>query len=368
MSRVEKLQADSTCFIKVKTHPVKKSFMYQLLTIFCSSFQTETPIFFIGVLILSMFLGFYLLTKGGDLLSDHCSNLANAIGIPSVVVGLTVVSIATSAPELFTSIAAVNSGATGLILGNIIGSNIANIGLILGISLIISPINTEKAVSSTQSILLLTLSCTFIGYLFFHPSHSLNIISGSILLIFIFSYLFFISKNALRNRKTNNFVTSKSSNAEDNINTPIHISCVMVFVATTALWIGSDSLVFGAKNLANLVGVPEELVGFTLVAIGTSLPELAASISLTRKKEFGMLLGNIVGSNMFNIGLVGGVAGVLSPITVSTAYPWIDYISLLLLTGVLAIWLKGKYLQKSHGVTLLILYISASIVTWIYNS
>ncbi len=339
--------------------------MYQILTNFCSSFQTETPILFIGVLILSMLLGFYLLTKGGDLLSDHCSNLAKAIGIPSVVVGLTVVSIATSAPELFTSIAAIRSGATGLILGNIIGSNIANIGLILGISLIISPINTEKAVSSTQRILLLTLSCAFTGHLFFHPSHSLNKVSGSILLIFISSYLYFISKNALRNRKTKSLDSYENSNEKNNA---IHISCIMVIIATAALWVGSDSLVFGAKNLASLVGVPEELVGFTLVAIGTSLPELAASISLTRKKEFGMLLGNIVGSNMFNIGLVGGVAGVLGPISVSTAYPWIDYISLLILTGVLTFWLKGKNLHKSHGVALLLLYLTASIATWIYNS
>ena len=108
-----------------------------------------------------MALGFYLLTKGGDLLSDHCSNLAKSIGVPGVVVGLTIVSIATSAPELFTSIAAVSSGAQGLILGNIIGSNIANIGLILGISLFISPINTSGAVSSTQRNLLLLLSLRF---------------------------------------------------------------------------------------------------------------------------------------------------------------------------------------------------------------
>ena len=122
------------------------------------------------------------------------------------------------------------------------------------------------------------------------------------------------------------------------------------------------------KIIYDIIKEPLGLIGFTLVAIGTSLPELAASISLTRKKEFGMLLGNIVGSNMFNIALVGGVAGVLGPITVSTKYPWIDYISLLLLTSLLAIWLKGTKLKQIHGIALLLLYATVSSATWVFNS
>ena len=339
--------------------------MYLFLTNLCSSLQTESPSLFIVVLTLSMVIGFYLLTKGGDLLSDHCSNLAQAFGVPRVVVGLTVVSIATSAPELFTSIAAVSSGTQGLILGNIIGSNIANIGLILGISLFISPIDTRNAVPPSQSIILLILSFSFTGYLFFHPSQSLSNTPGIILLIFIGSYLFFLTKSALRNRSVKNF---DSINNDDESSPSLFLSLIMIIVATTALWAGSDSLVFGAKNLASFAGVPEELVGFTLVAIGTSLPELAASLSLAKKGEFGMLLGNVVGSNIFNIGLVGGVAGVLGPIMVTNSYPWIDYISLLILTGVFAFWLRGTQLKKIHGLMLLTTYLCASIVTWIYNS
>ena len=339
--------------------------MYHFLTNLCSSFQAESPTLFIGVLILSMVVGFYCLTKGGDLLSDHCSNFAKILGVPNVVVGLTVVSIATSAPELFTSIAAITSGAKGLILGNIIGSNIANIGLILGISLFISPINTKNAVSNTQRSLLLILSFSFTGYLFFHPSHSLSTLPGTCLLIFIASYLLFLTKSALQNRG----VRKKDSLDEEDIKpTSILLSCTMILIATAALWAGSDTLVFGAKNLATLAGVPEELVGFTLVAIGTSLPELAASISLVKKGEFSMLLGNIVGSNIFNITLVGGVAGILGPITATTTYPWIDYLSLLLLTGIFAFWLRGKQLNKIHGTMLLTVYLAASLFTWTFNS
>jgi len=313
-----------------------------------------------------MVLGFFLLTKGGDLLSDHCSNLAESIGVPSVVVGLTIVSIATSAPELFTSIAAVSSGAQGLILGNIIGSNIANIGLILGISLFISPINTVGAVSSTQRNLLLILSFSFTGFLLFSSSQALGFWPGVILLIFISSYLILITRNALLN-KNSKLVSNKSSNKDTKLNS-IPLSVLMILIATSALWVGSDSLVFGAKNLASLAGVPEELIGFTLVAIGTSLPELAASISLTKKKEYTMLLGNILGSNLFNIALVGGIAGIMGPIQVSTTYPWIDYLSLLILTGLFTFWLKGKILTKSNGLMLLTLYLCATIATWMYNS
>ena len=309
-----------------------------------------------------MLIGFYLLTKGGDLLSDHSSNLAQAIGIPSVVVGLTVVSIATSAPELFTSIAAVTSEAQGLILGNIIGSNIANIGLILGISLLISPIDTIRAIPKSQSVVLLLLSFSFTGYLFFHPSHSLSALPAIILLLFLGSYLFFLTRNALQNRGT------KTIGKKNEKLPSIYFSSVMILLATALLWAGSDSLVFGAKNLAFLVGIPEELIGFTLVAIGTSLPELAASISLTKKGEFRMLLGNIVGSNIFNIALVGGVAGILEPIVVSTRSPWINYIFLLGFTMILVFWLKGVKLNKAHGILLLILYLAASTTTWVFNS
>ena len=340
--------------------------MYQFLNSTCSPLQLEMFPLFVGALILSMALGFYLLTKGGDLLSEHCSNLAKSIGVPGVVVGLTIVSIATSAPELFTSIAAVSSGAQGLILGNIIGSNIANIGLILGISLFISPINTSGAVSSTQRNLLLLLSFGFTGFLFFSASQALGFWPGVILLIFISSYLILITQNALKNRNEN-LVSNKSSNEDAKLG-GITVSLLMVLVATSALWVGSDSLVFGAKNLASLAGVPEELIGFTLVAIGTSLPELAASISLTKKKEYTMLLGNILGSNLFNIALVGGMAGIMGPIKVSTAHPWIDYLSLLILTGLFTFWLKGKILTKSNGLILLSLYMSATIATWLCNS
>ena len=142
----------------------------------------------------------------------------------------------------------------------------------------------------------------------------------------------------------------------------------MVLIATLTLWIGSDTLVFGAKNLASIAGIPDELIGFTLLAIGTSLPELAASISLVKKNEFEMLLGNILGSNLFNIGLVGGIAGIMGPITNSTKNPWIDYMSLIIMTSVFVLLTSQRKMTKIHGSFLLFLYLSATLLTWNFNS
>jgi cation:H+ antiporter len=105
-----------------------------------------------------------------------------------------------------------------------------------------------------------------------------------------------------------------------------------------------------------------------VVAVGTSLPELATAIAAAYRREVNLLLGNVIGSNIFNIGLVGGVAGILGPISTTTSFPWIDYISLLILTGVLIIWLKGKQLKKMHGIFLLSCYLLASLATWMLNS
>jgi cation:H+ antiporter len=141
----------------------------------------------------------------------------------------------------------------------------------------------------------------------------------------------------------------------------------MIVFATVALWVGSDALVFGAKNFALSAGIPEELIGFTLIAIGTSLPELAASLALLKKGESGMLLGNVLGSNMFNTGLVGGVAGVLGPVLSNTPYPWIDYLFMILLTALFCFWLKGRKIEKKEGYLLLALYVVATSTTWKLN-
>ncbi|OUU41728.1 MAG: hypothetical protein CBC16_04675 [Verrucomicrobia bacterium TMED56] len=315
-------------------------------------------------LFVSLLIGIGCLTKGGDLLSDYCSSLAQGLGVPSVVVGLTVVSIATSAPELFTSISAIRSNATGLVIGNIIGSNIANIGLILGISLLIKPIDSKNSIHPIQLILLLGTTLFFSSAFFIGDEHSLGLLYGAILTLFIIIYLLGLSFHSLKNRVT--FDHSKQDN-EDNMVSGLKC-LIMISIGGILLWLGSESLVYGSTNIARMAGLPDELIGFTLIALGTSLPELAASIALLRKNHKDMLLGNILGSNLFNLGLVGGISGILGPIFSNVKFPWIDHLSMLLLTLIFSYCMLGKKLNRTHGIFLLAAYLTATITTWIYNS
>jgi cation:H+ antiporter len=177
-----------------------------------------------------------------------------------------------------------------------------------------------------------------------------------------------VAKHALRGKQSmgNSPAEVEQETASDSPN--LLVSLAMLLIATFTLWVGSDSLVYGSKNLAYLAGVPEELIGFTLIALGTSLPELAASIGLVRKQHTSMLLGNIVGSNLFNIALIGGIAGILGPVRCGTPRPWVDYLFLLGITFLLVHWLRGKDLGKKHGILLLSLYLGACSTTWLLNS
>jgi len=341
--------------------------MYQLLDSWASPTIENSYGIYIFLLLVCIVGGFYLLIKGGDWLSDHSANLAFQLGIPPVVVGLTIVSIATSTPELFTSISALNSDSPGLILGNIIGSNIANIALILGIALLIGTVPTKDAVSTSQRICLFGLTISFCGCLLFSPNHEIGFTAGTVFLCFIAAYLLILTTKAIQQNQSQKTEAGIEINQEERHTSPL-LSLGMLLVATFALWAGADSLVYGSKGLAEIGGIPEELIGFTLLAIGTSLPELAASISLVRKHRSAMLLGNIVGSNLFNISLVGGLAGVLGPVRSSAPYAWIDYLFLLLTTMLLVYWLKGKILGKKEGALLLLTYAIATMATWVLNS
>ena len=162
--------------------------MYELLNNWISPWIDHSYGFYLFFLSLCIVLGFFLLIKGGDWLSDHSSKMAYQVGVP-VVVGLTIVSIATSTPELFTSISALRSDSPGLILGNIIGSNIANIALILGIALLIGSIPTQGAVSRPQQICLISVSLFFCLILSFSSNQEIGLISGAVLLVFLVLYL-----------------------------------------------------------------------------------------------------------------------------------------------------------------------------------
>ena len=200
-----------------------------------------------GFLLICLIIGIILLIKAGDSLSDASATLAKFLGVPPILIGLTVVSIATSAPELFTTISAVTSNAKGLILGNIIGSNIANIGLILGVTLVIKPIHLTKTVPTFQKVTLLLVTLGFSGYLYFSPAHAITWQCGSILLGFLTSYLIFLSYETIKERKL--VQVPPLTNTESNIGQNHQwISLGLIIGSSFGLWLGSETLVFGSKS------------------------------------------------------------------------------------------------------------------------
>lgn len=308
----------------------------------------------LGVLALA---GLYLLTKGGDILTDGAAALARNLGVHPAIIGLTVVSMATSAPELFTSLAAITGEAKGLILGNVVGSNLANVGLILGLATFLGPIRMKDSLPPWQTSLLFLVTVLFSALCLWPGKGEFSRENGVTFLVILLCYLIFVTRSALSARKAGKDATTTEDEQEDAM--PTAKACLLALGATALLWLGSDSLVIGAKGLAFEAGVSQELVGLTLVAIGTSLPELAASWALAKRGESAMLIGNVVGSNLFNLTFVAGVAASISPLKVDPSLREIEFPSMLLVTALLW-WLhRQEEMDRRHGILLLVLYAAA---------
>lgn len=257
--------------------------------------------------------GFLLLLLGGNYLVEGGVAIARKFRVSPLVIGMTIVAMGTSAPELIVSVQAAFNGSPGIAMGNVIGSNIANIGLILGLTALIYPIHvnrnsvkTDGPVMLLASLLLIAAASTGIG---------LNRLEG---LIFVFLMVVFVIYSIRAGKKT--------EEVEDKPR-PLWLASLMIVFSGLALAIGSDLLVTGAVTVARLMNVSEKVIGLTVVAIGTSLPELAASLVAAFKKEMDISIGNIIGSNIFNILSVLGFASLIHPIR----FEFSDYIGDLLL-------------------------------------
>jgi len=313
-------------------------------------------------MVLSFFLiiaGFVLLIKGADFLVDGSSNIAKRFHIPEIIIGLTIISIGTSMPELFVSITSALNGHSDMALGNIIGSNITNLLLILGVSAILKPIafkretrlieipfclcltiifmiicNTDMAISKLESVFLLILFVLFIGY--------------TIVMAF---------KGEQFDRE-NDEVTEK----EDVKVNPLK-DIISIFIGILALKIGGDLAVNNAVEVAKHFGLSEKLISVTILAIGTSLPELVTSVSAAIKGESDIAIGNIIGSCIFNMLLIIGTSSVIKPITYNLSYNK-DLIILAVSTLVLALFPiippKNK-MSRGNGIVYFCLYVGYMI-------
>ena len=259
--------------------------------------------------LLWVILGLVLLVVGGEFLVRSSVALSFKFNISKLVIGMTVVSFATSAPELLVSLQAALDGSSDIALGNVIGSNIANIGLVLGITALISPLSIDRNFYKLNWPMMMLLS--FVLYFMLQSGNILDRSEGIALMVSLVIFLFI-----LINRSKNEPETHIEELDEALQVTSGFKITIWLLIGAAALYFGSEWLVFGAKEMALSLGVSERVISVTMVAIGTSVPELAASVIAALKKEKAISLGNLIGSNIFNIASVLGLTAIIQPIVV----------------------------------------------------
>ncbi|MGB0879375.1 MAG: calcium/sodium antiporter [Polaribacter sp.] len=295
--------------------------------------------------------GLLLLVLGGNWLLKAAVALSLKLDIPKIVIGMTVVSFATSAPELIVSINAALIGKSDLALGNVIGSNIANLGLVLGVTLLFGKMDVQKSFYKTDWPVMMIASGML--FLFLTGDRVILAYEGIILFSFLIVFLIYL----LRFQK----VAVADELPEDD--EPLALYKIVLFLALggVGLWGGSELLIKGAVSLAQEFGVSERIIAVTIVSIGTSVPELAASIIAVIKKEKAISLGNLIGSNVFNILAVLGITSMIIPVYVSDKglltndIFWMLGISFIVLP--LVFFPRGMRLNWKDGLVLLVSYI-----------
>mgnify|MGYP000069184343 CR=1 FL=1 len=301
--------------------------------------------------------GLFLLIIGGNWLLKAAVGLSLKLNIPKIVIGMTVVSFATSAPELIVSIRSALDGFPDLALGNVIGSNIANLGLVLGITVVLSKIDVEKSLYRTDWPVMMVASGLL--YYFLAQDGKIEFYEGAILFLFLIIFLVYLF------RFQKNIVVDEIPEDEDQLSAVKIV--LFVTIGGVGLWAGSELLIKGAVALATDFGVSERVIGVTVVSVGTSIPELAASIIAVLKKEKAISLGNLIGSNVFNILAVLGITSMITPIELKDIallnYDifWMLGISFLVLP--LVFFPKKLRLDWRHGIVLLVLYAIFIITT-----
>lgn len=257
------------------------------------------------IAVVLLIVGLVVLIAGADLLVRGAAQLARVMGLSTFAIGVTVVAFGTSAPELFASIGAALQGVPDLAVGNVVGSNIANVLLILGIGSILVPIGVHRRVRRIELPIMLAIT---LGTSALMLDHMISRIEGGILFLGLVGYVLFIVK-AHRvdiEHEGDEIVTHPKS---------VWVDVLFVLGGIVGLGLGAKALVYGASQLALEVGVPAGIVGTTIVAFGTSLPELAATVRAAMSKESDMAVGNVVGSNIFNLLSVLGITSLIRPLT-----------------------------------------------------
>ena len=292
-------------------------------------------------------IGFVLLIGGAEYLVRGAVAIANKLKIPPVIVGLTIVAFGTSTPEFVVSIKAAFNGASGISIGNIVGSNIANIFLILGVTSVIYPIvcKKEEFIRDYRFLLFVTVLFSVLAmtgtFVTWH---------GILMLSILFGFIYFNYKNSKESKPSED---ATSPLANKNWGIVVLVTCV----GLAAIMYGSDLLVKGAIEVARILGVSEEIIGLTIVAVGTSLPELATTVVAAIRKQNGVALGNIVGSNIWNIVFIMGLTSSIIDVDVPRQFMLYDIWVMVAATFILLpMMISQSKLSRGEGAFFLLLY------------
>ena len=295
--------------------------------------------------IILLIVGFVLLVRGADTFVDGAVDIAQRFNIPEIIIGTTLVAIGTSAPEAAISITAALAGSDGVSIGNIIGSNITNIFLILGITAVIAalPIRSNTKYYELPFVGMITLLLCLVGLWFGEVS---RVAAGMFLMLFIG----FITYTIIMARRSNEPVPEYKK-------IPMLETVIMIAAGITALIIGSNLIVDSATDIAVRIGVSERVIGLTLVAFGTSLPELVVCVAAALKREYDMAVGNIVGSNIFNILFVLGATAAIRPLPFESAFLMDGLVALMAVTMLMIFVARNSKLGRVGGILFLVAYV-----------
>lgn len=307
------------------------------------------------IYIILLIVGFILLIKGADIFVDGASSLAENFKVPKMIIALTIVAFGTSAPELAVSIKATLSNNSDIVLGNVVGSNILNILLILGVSSLFRSMSVKDNTVNKEIPITILISTLLMVLCFdnLFDKTAINMISrtdGITIILFFTIFIYYLFSSIKENKEKNKDDSKPKYN--------LLISFILLLLGLAGIVFGSNFVVDNASNIAKVIGVSDKMIALTIVALGTSLPELVTSIMAARKGENDIAIGNVIGSNIFNIGIVIGVPSTFIGAVSAISF---NYIDMLVMVGsailLFILTFKNRKIGKVQGIIMLLLFL-----------